>query len=188
MVHKFVIGLLACCVAASVFAQDVVQYRTTDRVDPRDVARILGGEAPAPMKWRSVRLTDQAASDPAPALAEVATRKAAPGALALPVQFAFGSASLLSEARPQLDALAEGIRLIPAGQKVVIEGHTDAIGSDVYNLQLSNRRALAVKEYLVGVHGIDADRLATQGFGEYRLINERDPNAPENRRVQFRGG
>jgi outer membrane protein OmpA-like peptidoglycan-associated protein len=114
--------------------------------------------------------------------------QARPTSLSLPVQFAFDSANILAQARSQLDALAAGIKMLPATQSVVIEGHTDAAGSDLYNLQLSMRRAVAVKQYLIAVHGIDASRLKTEGFGEYRPINEQDGFAAENRRVQFRGG
>jgi OmpA-OmpF porin, OOP family len=102
------------------------------------------------------------------------------------VQFAFDSADLLPNARPQLDALAEGIRLLPPTASVRIEGHTDAAGSDAYNDHLSRRRAESVKRYLVA-HGIDPSRLRAVGLGEQATLPGRDPQAPENRRVQFRG-
>jgi outer membrane protein OmpA-like peptidoglycan-associated protein len=108
-------------------------------------------------------------------------------ALSLPVQFAFDSADILPHARPQLDALAEGIRLLPAIQAVVIEGHTDAVGSDTYNEQLSQRRAHAVKRYLVSTHAIDPTRLRAVGLGKFAPLPNHNPQSPENRRVQFRG-
>jgi outer membrane protein OmpA-like peptidoglycan-associated protein len=76
---------------------------------------------------------------------------------------------------------------LPAVQAVVIEGHTDARGSDAYNDQLSLKRAYAVKRYLVAMHSIDPGRLRALGMGEYAPLPGRDPMAPENRRVQFRG-
>lgn len=109
-------------------------------------------------------------------------------ALALPIQFAFDSAEILPSARRQLDALAQGVRLLDAGRRVTIEGHTDAQGSESYNMELSRRRAVAVKRYLVTVHGIQESRLNAVGMGETRPFDEQDPNASENRRVQFRGG
>ena len=109
-------------------------------------------------------------------------------AFSLPVQFAFDSATILPAARRQLDAVASGIKLLPETQNVVLEGHTDATGADAYNLSLSQRRAAAVKAYLVEVHGIDAQRLRDRGLGEQQPIDGIDPFAPENRRVQFRGG
>jgi outer membrane protein OmpA-like peptidoglycan-associated protein len=112
---------------------------------------------------------------------------AATAALSLPVQFNFDSAEILPSARPQLDALAEGIRRLAEDKRVVIEGHTDAAGSDTYNEQLSLRRAQSVKRYLVAVHHIDPMRLQALGLGEYSPLPGLDPLAAKNRRVQFRG-
>ena len=201
-------NLMLALVAGSAMAQEVRLYRAGDAVDPREVATILGqptAGAPA-MKMRSIRLLDDASSAPAAQPQQVAAATqiaaAAPAdsgageppvarsrvsALSLPVQFAFDSAEILPSARHQLDALAEGIRLLPAVQSVVIEGHTDAAGPELYNEQLSQRRAYAVKRYLVAAHGIDPARLRAVGMGEYAPLAGRDPYAAENRRVQFRG-
>jgi OmpA-OmpF porin, OOP family len=190
--------LLACLlmtlVAATAAAQDVRQYRAGDTVDPRDVATILGqtGAAPA-IKMRGIRLLD--ASEPLLAARETTgapsgtAEAVAPraDALSLPVQFAFDSAEILPSARQQLDALAEGIRLLPATRSVLIQGHTDAAGSDQYNELLSQRRAFAVKRYLVSAQGIDPSRLRAVGLGEYQPLPGSDPYGAENRRVQFRG-
>jgi outer membrane protein OmpA-like peptidoglycan-associated protein len=171
--------------AGHAMAQEVKLYRATESVDPRDVAQILDqskAHAPA-MKMRSIRVLDDS---PSAQVAQAGT-KAGPSALALPVQFAFDSADILPGARRQLDALAEGIRLLPEAQAVVIEGHTDATGTDRYNEQLSLRRAYSVKHYLVTTHGLDAARLRTVGLGSLETLPGRDPYAPDNRRVQFRG-
>jgi OmpA-OmpF porin, OOP family len=110
-----------------------------------------------------------------------------PKALALPVQFSFDSAEILPSARAQLDALAEGVRMLPKDRLVAIEGHTDALGGEDYNARLSMRRAQSVKRYLVAQHGIEPSRLRAIGMGEYETLPGRAPLAPENRRVQFRG-
>ena len=174
------IAALAFTAVASVGASaQTVHYREGQQVDPSDVARILSIKKV--IKTRSLRLlgdTTAPAITPAPG----------PSALSLPVRFAFGSAELTPDARPQLDALAEGIKQLPPGQTVFIEGHTDAIGSDDYNLLLSNRRARAVKDYLVRAHGIDEIRLRETGFGKTHPIEGVDPFAAANRRVEFRGG
>lgn len=52
-----------------------------------------------------------------------------------------------------------------------ITSHTDSRGSDSYNMKLSERRAQAAMKYLI-THGIDADRLTAQGYGETRLVNK----------------
>jgi len=174
--------LTAALLSGGAAAQVVLQYREGERVDPRDVARILGKQDAKPgMRMRSIRITD--GTD-----AAGASDKEQASSLSLPIQFAFDSAQILPQARIHLEALAEGIKLLPETQLVVIEGHTDAQGSDQYNLDLSNRRALAVRTYLERVHGIDPSRLRTEAFGEYKLLNAQDPNSPDNRRVQFRGG
>lgn len=175
--------LLALLATTAAIAQDVRQYRPGDAIDPREVAAILGhtpGAAPA-IKMRSIRLLGEtaagaAAATPAPA-----------AALSLPVQFAFDSTDILPAARTQLDALAEGIRLLPEGKVVVIEGHTDAVGTAQYNDQLSVRRADAVKRYLVAEQKLDPGRLKTVGKGQREPQAGSEPTAAENRRVQFRG-
>ncbi|MFV0565554.1 MAG: DUF5723 family protein [Flavobacteriaceae bacterium] len=70
--------------------------------------------------------------------------------------------------------------------RFAIEGHTDSVGSDALNLRLSEQRANAVKDYLVG-NGIDAGRLTAQGFGETRPLadNTTREGRERNRRVEI---
>jgi outer membrane protein OmpA-like peptidoglycan-associated protein len=170
-------------------AGDVKVFRASEAIDPAEVAEILNQQ---PVKMRSLRLLDDGksggASATTPALAAMAAAQAArPSALSLPVPFAFDSADILPNAKAQLDAIAAGIRMLPATQKVVIEGHTDAIGTERYNDSLSQRRAQSVRRYLVATHGIDGSRLEAVGKGQRDPLPGTDPNAGENRRVQFRG-
>jgi outer membrane protein OmpA-like peptidoglycan-associated protein len=102
------------------------------------------------------------------------------------ILFAFDSDEILPEAKPDLDVLGKGFN----GDKLksvsfLIAGHTDAKGSDDYNLDLSQRRANSVKAYLIDIYHVDPSRLATIGFGEEQLKNKEDPLADENRRVQI---
>jgi outer membrane protein OmpA-like peptidoglycan-associated protein len=70
--------------------------------------------------------------------------------------------------------------------KVVIEGHTDAVGTEEYNLGLSQRRAQAVHDFLVS-QDVDAGRLSWEGYGESRPVadNETDEGRQKNRRVDL---
>ncbi len=70
-----------------------------------------------------------------------------------------------------------------ASSRFAIVGHTDARGSEQYNQQLSERRAAAVKEYLVRTAGIDEARLIAIGLGKSKPLA--DPLAAENRRVEI---
>jgi outer membrane protein OmpA-like peptidoglycan-associated protein len=180
--------LLATFVLAALLpaarAENVATYRDGDIIDPDEVARILApGATPAPGLTRSIReLVDGAAGTPA----QPAQPRAE--ALSIPIRFEFDSSEIVPVAKRQLDAIAEGIRRLPASRIVAIEGHTDAIGTDDYNLALSLRRATAVKNYLVRAQGIDPLRLKEAGFGRQRPLAGTLPEAAENRRVQFRGG
>ena len=105
------------------------------------------------------------------------------------VTFEFGSASIAESEIPRLQGVADAMeRLLkknPA-ETFLIEGHTDAVGSDVANLALSDRRAEAVADALTNVFGIPPENLATQGYGErYLKIKTEEPERL-NRRVAIR--
>jgi len=193
------LAIAAALLTPLVKAEKVVIYREGQLVHPQDVAAVLGttrsiqllDDAPA----GPAKLTTAAAVSPVPAKARYPATvpvarddsNADASALSLPVRFAFDSADILPAARTQLDALAEGIKMLAPQSIVTVEGHTDAVGRDAYNLELSRVRAHAVRDYLVQRHGIDAARLKTLAYGEGRPIEGSDPNAAINRRVQFRG-
>lgn len=181
MIRALVLSGLVTLLTFGAGAQTTLHYREGQRVEPRDVKEILDNVDGGAGRTRSIRML----ADPdAPA----AGADAPPTALSLPIHFDFDSAAILPSAREQLDALAQGIKLLPPQRTVIIEGHTDARGPDDYNQQLSQRRATAVKQYLVRTHGIDARRLRDAGLGKSRPIAGSDPYAAENRRVQFSGG
>ncbi len=111
-----------------------------------------------------------------------------PEVIGYAIQFGFDSAELLPAAKPYLDELGKMMNLERlSSASLVVEGHTDAIGSEDYNLDLSLRRAQAVAGYLAKAHRIDPNRLVTQGRGESRPLPDRAPTDGQNRRVQFGG-
>ncbi|MDR1853892.1 MAG: OmpA family protein [Azoarcus sp.] len=82
--------------------------------------------------------------------------------------FDFNSAALKPEGRTALDNVAEQAKALTL-EVVIATGHTDRLGSDAYNQRLSERRAAAVKSYLVS-KGIDASRIYTEGKGETQPV------------------
>ncbi len=102
--------------------------------------------------------------------------------------FESGKAVLGSRARKALDEAANVIRQYP-GEKIVIEGHTDAVGSSEYNLGLSRSRAEAARDYLVGRQRLPEAQFLLAWYGEERPIAPNDfPEGRElNRRVVIEG-
>ena len=70
------------------------------------------------------------------------------------------------------------------GSTFVVAGHTDAAGGESYNQDLSERRADAIKRYLVDKFGITGTDLVTVGYGKSKLKDPNQPMAEVNRRVQ----
>lgn len=134
------------------------------------------GHAPAPIHIRDIRV-DYGVEDPVSVLeaeGEYTTRS---------IYFDFNSADLRPESTPELERLRGMIA--EYGRPLVIEGHTDSTGPDDYNMELSTRRAEAVKAYLES-KGIDAGLVQAVGKGETETIadNATDDGRQANRRVR----
>jgi len=101
------------------------------------------------------------------------------------VTFAFDSSNLNSQFYPVLDKVST---TLAEYDKTIIEvaGHTDSVGSDQYNQQLSERRANSVAAYLAG-HGVERSRMVTIGAGEAHPVatNDTDAGRAQNRRVEI---
>src|SRR5262245_14927523 len=89
------------------------------------------------------------------------------------VLFEFGKADLTGDARMKVRSISEVLNAQAQGRRVSIEGHTDSIGSDAYNQQLSERRAGSVASALEN-DGVSAQRVTAKGYGK------RYPVAPNN--------
>lgn len=100
------------------------------------------------------------------------------------VLFATGKATLSESANRSVDKLSEFLKKYPE-RKVLIEGHTDSVGSDEFNLTLSQKRADSAKEKLVA-DGVDDGRITTTGYGkQYPMAsNETAAGRQLNRRVE----
>lgn len=112
--------------------------------------------------------------------------KTARSGIGMSIQFAYNSAEIMSESFPYLDQIGLMLKMEKlSNAKLLIEGYTDASGSVEHNKLLSEERARAVDNYLISKYDISPNRLIISGKGESRLLNEKDPMDPLNRRVEF---
>jgi len=100
------------------------------------------------------------------------------------VLFASGETELLPSARNRLSEVAEALK--QSNNLLTIEGHTDALGPDLYNEELSLRRADRVRDFLIS-RGVSPDRVSVRGLGEYRPVasNATAEGRANNRRVEI---
>jgi len=101
------------------------------------------------------------------------------------ILFDSDAATIRAESRAVLDEVAKLLAAEPSW-KLLIEGHTDAQGEEAHNQRLSETRAAAVRDALVG-RGVSAARLRAVGFGESRPVsdNATEVGRAQNRRVEL---
>jgi outer membrane protein OmpA-like peptidoglycan-associated protein len=105
--------------------------------------------------------------------------------LSLLINFDLNSTTVKPESQEALGNLSQAMLSKELmNSRFAIEGHTDAKGSAAYNLELSQKRAQSVADFLV-TKGVTADRLDKLGKGFSELANPQQPLAPENRRVRI---
>jgi outer membrane protein OmpA-like peptidoglycan-associated protein len=103
----------------------------------------------------------------------------------LEITFDYNSADISAKAQPAVQALGKALSNEDLkGSTFIVAGHTDAIGSDAYNQDLSERRADSIKRYLVDKFGIAGADLVTVGYGKTKPKDPSHPMDPANRRVQ----
>ena len=163
--------------------------------DARDLCSTCGGKylraSKAQILAAGLRATDdKSPCDPDPQFTQSAGTMAEEltegPSINIKVYFEFDSAILRPETKGTLDDLAAALMSDKLSDyRFEIAGHTDAVGSNEYNLSLSEHRARAVLDYLVTEFGIDAGRLETVGLGEESLLDPANPEGETNRRVQI---
>ncbi len=172
-----VLVLLALmCLPAPASAQDVTTTNfMKESPSADDIIKALEPSA----LTRSLRRTDASSE-----FGEV--QKDELKSVALNITFGFDSAVLTASARDTLDQLgmALGSAQLDA-YKFLVEGHTDAKGSETYTQSLSERRAYAVRDYLADRHQIGLAKLFVVGKGESSPLVEGDPTHGDNRRVEI---
>jgi OOP family OmpA-OmpF porin len=147
------------------------------------IGAVLGGILGYALTKEEVEAAPAAPAAPAPRAA--APAPAAPAApseskkiVLRGINFDFDKANIKKEFAPVLDEAAQILKDNPK-VKVTVEGHTDSKGTDAYNQKLSERRAKAVKQYLVS-RGVEASRLDTVGKGEKEPIADNTKNGKDN--------
>lgn len=106
--------------------------------------------------------------------------------VSLAINFAHDSFELTPQAMQQLAPLGEALKSDQLrGFAFDIQGHTDASGSEAYNMDLSEKRALAVGTHLYSSYGVDPEKIQLIGKGESDLYDTSNPSSGVNRRVQI---
>jgi len=116
---------------------------------------------------------------------EIATIAKTKPNIDLEINFDYNSADISAKSMPSVQALGKALTNPDLkGSTFVVAGYTDAMGGEAYNQDLSERRADAIKRYLVDKYGIAGSDLVTVGYGKTKLKDPSQPMAEANRRVQ----
>jgi outer membrane protein OmpA-like peptidoglycan-associated protein len=150
---------------------------TGPKVDPAVKAREIGFvETLRNRKTRSLSLNEREQ------IAEIAATKPK---IDLDIQFDLNSANITETSMPSVQALGKALTDANLkGSTFVVAGHTDALGGDAYNQDLSERRADTIKRYLSEKFGIAGTDLVAVGYGKTKPKDPSAPMDPINRRVQ----
>jgi outer membrane protein OmpA-like peptidoglycan-associated protein len=142
-------------------------------------------------KLRSINFIDENKSMLKHKTAKHALQKAASHALnekaiSMEILFDYNSATLTEEAKNQLRPVGSALTSNElAGFRYRIEGHTDIIGGDEFNIDLSRRRAMAVQEFLTQQSGLSPALTKIVGKGKNELADRNNPTSEVNRRVKI---
>lgn len=184
-----VLGLVAALVASACGGSTPEpEVAPAPAVGPDTAAERMAREAAAAEEERrrreeAERIQRQREADSLAALARAGEEVRA--MLATMVHFDYDRAEIRPDDAASLDAKVSILQANP-NLTIRVHGHCDERGSDEYNLALGNRRATAVKQYLVN-RGIDGGRIATQSWGEERPIAQgmSEDAWAQNRRAEF---
>lgn len=192
--------------AVTARAEDSKNNSTDKNVTEEQIVRALVPEKKPPLT-RGLSVGPQQVPDPAAVAAEgkfvqqirgrstrslsntereeIATMVKDKPKIDLEINFEYNSADISAKSLPSVQALGRALSNADLkGSTFVVAGHTDAAGGESYNLDLSERRADAIKRYLVDKYGINGTDLVTVGYGKSKLKDPSQPMAEVNRRVQ----
>jgi outer membrane protein OmpA-like peptidoglycan-associated protein len=156
-------------------------------VDDEAIEEQLAARPLSPVSRRYTR--EQILSEPEVVMAQPEVRRSVPSVEIDTVHFGFNESFVREEEIANLERIGKIIEKIVAAhpdEVFMIEGHTDAVGTDEYNVELSKKRAEAVKQALTEYYVITPENLATAGLGERYLKIPTTEEEGENRRVTLR--
>jgi outer membrane protein OmpA-like peptidoglycan-associated protein len=116
---------------------------------------------------------------------EIAELAATKPKIDLEIRFDYNSADISTNSMPAVQELGKALSDASLkGSTFVVAGHTDAVGGEAYNQDLSERRADTIKKYLTEKYGLNGSDLVTVGYGKTQPKDANAPMDPVNRRVQ----
>ena len=187
-----VVTALLLASARVVAADPISAEQIINALAPKPVTRSLTlspPQAPA-MSPEEAKFLDAVRNRPTRSLTlderqELATIAKDKLSIDIDIDFDYNSAQIGATATPGITALGKALSSPQlANGTFMLAGHTDGKGSDAFNQDLSERRADAVKRYLIARYKLPANNLIAVGYGKSMLKNKDNPLAPENRRVQ----
>ena len=178
----------ATTAATSPRSRSSARSRRQEAADPRPLGRLRRPIRPRPppkgkfvqnIRGRSTRSLSVGEREEIAAIAKDKPK------IDLEINFDYNSADISAKSLPSVQALGRALTNPDLkGSTFVVAGHTDAAGGEGYNQDLSERRADAIKRYLVDKYGITGADLVTVGYGKSKLKDPSQPMAEANRRVQ----
>jgi outer membrane protein OmpA-like peptidoglycan-associated protein len=187
------LGAALSMTAGMAFAGDKVSAdQILNALQPKPLTRGLtaGPQADPAVEAKQIRFVDTLRNRKTRSLSlgereEIAEIASAKPRIDLEIQFDYNSADISRNSMPAVQELGKALSNSSLrGSTFVVAGHTDAVGGETYNQDLSERRADTIKRYLTEKYGINGTDLVTVGYGKTK---PKDPNAPMdpiNRRVQ----
>jgi outer membrane protein OmpA-like peptidoglycan-associated protein len=181
---------IGAALAADEVTEDQILRALTPAKKPLTRGLSVGGSAqpaanPAESKFVSSVRGRSTRSLSATEREEIATIVKDKPKIDLEITFDYNSADISAKSIPSVQALGRALSNAELkGSTFVVAGHTDAAGGEEYNQGLSERRADAIKKYLVDKYGINGSDLVTVGYGKSKLKDPSQPLAEANRRVQ----
>jgi outer membrane protein OmpA-like peptidoglycan-associated protein len=160
-------------------------------LQPKPVTRGLSLEQPDPaVKAKENTLLQTLRNRPTRSLSlgereQIAEISSTKPNIDLEIQFDYNSAQISKSSTQAVQELGKALSNSNLrGSTFVVAGHTDGIGGDSFNQDLSERRADTIKRYLVDKYGLTGSDLVTVGYGKTKLKDAANPADPVNRRVQ----